>query len=294
MSIRASGLLAATLSGSLRKIRRRHFLKYPIAFGCGCLVPQLVLASSPNHPLTPQPTVKDPLADQTMLRKAFQDFNEGAFQYMSQMYNIEVARSISNDAEKQFETLLSSIPDLGSSRNIVINDFPFALWYVAYLRPMKAQGKTAEELGKMIYELFETELCKMSEATRLSEGAQLFTAEYIKKLQEWATWTQKREYPDNWVATFVPGDGSDFDYGYDYSECAIVKYLKAHGAEEVAPYICLNDFIRSRAYGTGLRRTKTIAQGDGICNFRYKKGRLVTQDWDTEIAIIRSRMKPSI
>ena len=210
---------------------------------------------------------------------------------MTQVYGLDVARSIAKEAKQQFEALLPLIPDLGGARNIVIRDFPVALWCVAYFRPMKAHGKTAEELGKMVYDLFETELREMPEAARRSEEAKLFAPEHVNKLKEWARWTQKREYPANWVAVFVPGNGEKFDYGYDYSECAIVKYLKAHEAHEVAPYVCLNDFIRSRAYGTGLRRTKTIAQGDDVCNFRYKKGRPVTQNWYTEIPIIRDRIK---
>ena len=56
----------------------------------------------------------------------------------------------------------------------------------------------------------------------------------------------------------------------------------SQGAAEVAPYFCLNDFILSRAEGTGLSRAHTLAQGHDRCDFRYKKGREVTQDWDTE------------
>jgi hypothetical protein len=252
---------------------------------------RLVSANSKNPPDETKTVTDNPLADQTMLLKDFQDTNDGALQYMTQLYGLGVARSIAEEAKKQFEALLPLIPDLGGARNVVIRDFPVALWCVAYFRPMKAHGKTATELGKMIYDLFETELRQMPEAGRLSEGAKLFTREHIEKLRQWARWTQKREYPANWVAAFVPGNGVDFDYGYDYSECAIVKYLKAHGADEVAPYVCLNDFIRSQAYGTGLRRTKTLGQGDDVCNFRYKKGRPVIQDWYTEISTIRDRIK---
>ncbi|OGV46347.1 MAG: hypothetical protein A2X46_18595 [Lentisphaerae bacterium GWF2_57_35] len=229
-----------------------------------------------------------------MLLKTFEDTNDGALQYMTQAYGLDVARGIAEEAKRQIEALLPLIPDLGGARNIVIRDFPVALWYVAYFRPMKAHGKTAEELGKMIYDLFETKLRQMPEAARRSEGAKLFLPEHVDKLREWARWTQKREYPANWVASFVPGNGTDCDYGYDYTECAIVNYLKAHGADEVAPYVCLNDFIRSRAYGTGLRRTKTLAQGDDRCDFRYKKNYPVTQDWHTEIPVIRKRMAERI
>lgn len=35
--------------------------------------------------------------------------------------------------------------------------------------------------------------------------------------------------------------------------------------------------------------SKTIAQGDGFFNFRYKKGRTVQQDWSTEFDLIHSR-----
>lgn len=51
---------------------------------------------------------------------------------------------------------------------------------------------------------------------------------------------------------------------------------------DVAPYFCLNDFPRSRAEGTGLVRTGTIAQGAALCDFRYKLGREVTQGLETE------------
>ena len=47
--------------------------------------------------------------------------------------------------------------------------------------------------------------------------------------------------------------------------------------EDIAPYFCMNDFIKSKAYGTGLSRTTTIAEGYPICDFRYKEGREVTQ-----------------
>jgi len=276
------------------KISRRSFFKCLLTCGCGCLVSRLALGDSQNPPDESKAVSDNPLADRAMLLKTFEDTNDGALQYMTQPYGLDVARRIAKEAKNQFEALLPLIPDLGGVRNIVIRDFPVALWCVAFFRPMKEQGKTPEELGKMIYDLFETELREMPEAARRAEGTKLFIPEHVEKLREWARWTQKREYPANWVAAFVPGDGEEFDYGYDYSECAIVKFLKAHGAHEVAPYVCLNDFIRSRVYETGLRRTKTIAQNDDMCNFRYKKDRPVTQDWHTEIPIIRKRMEESV
>jgi len=50
----------------------------------------------------------------------------------------------------------------------------------------------------------------------------------------------------------------------------------------VAPYFCVNDFTLSTAQGAGLARVHTLAQGDGLCDFRYTLGRPVVQGWDTE------------
>jgi hypothetical protein len=75
------------------------------------------------------------------------------------------------------------------------------------------------------------------------------------------------------VCTFVEGDGEAFDYGLDVTECGICKFYRAHGAGGLAPYMCLSDYVVSRAFGRGLVRYKTIAEGAEVCDFRYKQGR---------------------
>jgi hypothetical protein len=97
-----------------------------------------------------------------------------------------------------------------------------------------------------------------------------------------------------WVATFREGNAENFDWGYDYSECGAVKLFRSLGAAELAPYMCLNDFVSSTAMGTGLVRTTNLAKGYDRFYFRYKQKRPVLQDWSTEIPRIRSRMKAGI
>ena len=112
-----------------------------------------------------------------------------------------------------------------------------------------------------------------------------------EKFKTWAKWTKKRQYPANWIMEYIPGEDEDFDFGYNYTHCGVCLYLNSYDAIELAPFVCLNDFVESRALDTGLHRTKTIATGDKECNFRFKKGRKVTQNWDTEIDKIRERIK---
>jgi hypothetical protein len=116
----------------------------------------------------------------------------------------------------------------------------------------------------------------------LAHGAEYFSEQAYAYLREWTAQSQERRYPGDWVGVAKFGDGQSFDVGHDYTQCGAVLLFRAHGQEDAAPYFCLNDFLFSRYEGTGLQRVHTIAQGDALCDFRYKKGRPVTQDWDTE------------
>ena len=106
-------------------------------------------------------------------------------------------------------------------------------------------------------------------------------------MKQWAEGSKNYEHLPGWVFSYVEGDGEEFDYGMDFHQCGVLLYFKSQGAEELAPYICLADWIESKLAGTGLMRTKTLAMGDGVCDFRFKKGRRVTQDWTTEAPKIK-------
>lgn len=71
---------------------------------------------------------------------------------------------------------------------------------------------------------------------------------------------------------YVEGDSQTFDYGVDYIECASCKFLEAQDASELGPYVCAVDKVASVMLGWGLRRTKTLAEGDEKCDFRFKRG----------------------
>ena len=94
------------------------------------------------------------------------------------------------------------------------------------------------------------------------------------KLKLWAEESQKRRYPDDFVLNYVEGDGKTFDFGIDYTECAICKFWRKQGAEEMLPYICLVDFLSSELITkTGLVRSMTLAEGFERCDFRFKRDR---------------------
>ena len=96
---------------------------------------------------------------------------------------------------------------------------------------------------------------------------------YEEKLRRAAAVSQKRKYPGDFVLSFVEGDRENFDYGLDITECGICKLYDAQGAERLSQYMCLSDYVVSKAFNRGLVRYKTIAEGAEKCDFRFKKGR---------------------
>lgn len=218
---------------------------------------------------------------------AFTETLEGATRFLAPELGNDRAQAIAQQALERFKLLLPALPEVGGEYNPDTPFIPIAAWYASLYKPMQAAGKSAKDVGKLIYDLNVMSLSQMPPAQALAEKKRFFSEDGRSDLHSWTVWTLRRDYPGGWVAEFIPGDGKDFDFGINYTECGVVKYLKSQGVPELAPYVCLNDFPRSKVLGTGLQRTKTIANGDGICNFRYKQDRPVTQDWSTEIGGIR-------
>jgi len=90
-----------------------------------------------------------------------------------------------------------------------------------------------------------------------------------KRAEKQAKWTQQRRYADDWFNEIVEGDGRTFGWGIDITECGLVKFLHAQGADELAPYLCDLDYVMAEAAGVGLTRTKTLAWGCDSCDFRW-------------------------
>ncbi|MFX1366349.1 MAG: L-2-amino-thiazoline-4-carboxylic acid hydrolase [Promethearchaeota archaeon] len=57
---------------------------------------------------------------------------------------------------------------------------------------------------------------------------------------------------------FVDGTNEEFYFGFNVSECGILKAYKKLGAEKYVPLACLLDFVHAHVLGYGLSHTKTI------------------------------------
>ncbi|MFU2208698.1 L-2-amino-thiazoline-4-carboxylic acid hydrolase [Solidesulfovibrio sp. C21] len=258
------------------RFTRRHLLRAGLVGACACLFPWRALAAA-----TVKPNFY--VANRDKLLADFRGVCAGAEHWLAARTAEPTAKAIAADAERRYDRLLPGMPEIGGTAN---RNQPFLImagWLTALTQAMGEKGMPAKDAGRLLYDLDAADWTAVPPQKAKAMGAALFSPAYFASLKEWAAASQKRQYPGDWVGKAIPGDGKTFDLGYDYTQCGVVLYFKAQGVAEVAPYFCLNDFLASRAQGTGLERKHTLAQGDALCDFRYKHGRAVTQNWDTEV-----------
>jgi len=175
------------------------------------------------------------------------------------------------EVRQEYEALIPRITYIGES-NLALTFFLPTTRYLAVYRALQRQGRSLEDAGRLIF-LIATEEARAVPYV----GRRLMEALWFSRWFRWlakkrAIKSQQRIYPGNFVLTYVEGDGREFDYGIDYTECANCIFLRAENAFELAPYACATDKPISELLGWGLTRPKTIAEGYPICSFRFKKG----------------------
>ena len=195
--------------------------------------------------------------------------------FLVQSYGDKFTNDIMKVTRKQYEEFIPNIPYSGGDENIVYTrEIIRAVRGLIFNKLMKARGKTAQEVGKIIYD---------AEVERVRHLPQVpgpeLTPEYRAQEIALAKKSQQRRYPDDWVWEYVEGDGVEFDYGKDYTECGDKKLYHAHDADEFLPYHCYLDFVTHRTQGWGFTRTETLSEGCSRCNGRSKKGGVTKKGW---------------
>ena len=182
------------------------------------------------------------------------------------------AQQISDRVLSEFKALIPEIPYIEGRRAKLLNFFLLVTAQeVAAFRALEQFGQTPPQAW---------ELCH--KALRLS----------TQKIPKWKLWILQKlmfSKPIHWLMEhrgkrghteifgdfeieYLSSDGEDFELGVNYHKCANYKFAMEHGAEAFAPYICMSDVALSDAFGWGLKRTQTLADGCTHCDFRMRKG----------------------
>ena len=206
----------------------------------------------------------------------FDDHAQAWKPFIVNQYGNDFAKSVLKEAHEQHEKLIPEIPYIGGDKNHMTRHLITSTTSLAFYKAMKAQGKTAEETGKIIYDAVVERVSHLPHSV-----PKALSLKDIKVKKEQAKKSRDRRYLGDWVWQFVEGNGVDFDYGYDFVECGTQKLYHAQGADEFLPFYCYLDFITSKTsrHSRLLVRTKTLAEGYEKCNFRFKRYGKTEHKW---------------
>ena len=203
------------------------------------------------------------VSKKTKLLKIFDKTANLIRDYVVLRYGEKLADTLSRKARLEYEQLIPYIPHIDGPP--ALNSFlRIAALELSVFRAMKAHGKSAGEAWEICHVALEARTKAMPKFLRRLVGWYLFTG-FVKNR------ARKMSGRDLGGFTFeyVEEEG---DWGINYRQCAIYDFLREQDAEEFSPFVCLSDMALSDAMGWGLKRTETLADGCGKCDFRFRKG----------------------
>ena len=189
-------------------------------------------------------------------------------------FNDEKIDEIFNLMKQEYEDLIPEIPYIGGKKNFFTNYLIGGATILAIIRIIEKERFTLRDIGEFFYKLSDINnefRKKMMEDTGKDPSQYPFEKEYMDYMKFAAETSQKRKYPEDWVADYVEGDGKTFEWGFNVYECGIYKFFKKYGAEKYVPLICLSDFSEASIFGFGFSRTQTLGNGAPLCDHRYIK-----------------------
>lgn len=215
------------------------------------------------------------LKQKDALLKQASEFSELLEQSMVPEYGSEKAAAIARDTVKTYDRMIDELPYIGGEKNAHMTELLIsASTSMAFCLSMKEHGESIDDAGRINYDTIE----KVYQANPIPADQKYQpgnVGEKRREAKEFAEWTQKREYPYDWVSEYVGGMHEPFIYGMNNIECGGLKLCEHYGIGEFTRYLCMLDNILYPARGQGLTRTKTLAEGFDLCDFRFREDGVV-------------------
>ncbi len=213
----------------------------------------------------------DPLMPYLALcRAAFEDHAPAWRPPLVALRGAEQAERLIAESRALLPEVVRAMPYIGGSENRLLRHLVHSATSLALYEALHARGDTAAQVGRIIY-------CAVAERVRQLPPQEPASPAELDRLRAEALHSRERRYAEDWIWDFVEGDGTTFEYGYDFFHCPTLSLYRARGAEAFLPYYCRLDFITYRVPGWTFQRTMTLGEGGDRCDFRFRRSGAMAQ-----------------
>ena len=176
---------------------------------------------------------------------------------------IAINKAVMRDVHQEYLATVNRASDIGDS-NKLLGSYALAAYFIALNRK---SGLTPEQNYQIMHDCLST-----SKLFKLTMGSadNYFSEKNMRSRREWSAQTHQHQYPNDWVVDVLEKT-NDYEFGFNYTECGACKLFRDEGYPELASYLCKLDFMITSMMGVHLERTKTLADGDDMCDFRFSR-----------------------
>lgn len=185
--------------------------------------------------------------------------------FLYRAYGEILSEEIIDGSRKILINLILEMPYIGGDDNPMTRHIIRASTCLALYKYMAVVGKSAQEVGDILYQAVKESVSHLPPDTPLSE-------DQLELMKVQARISREKKYQGDWVWDFIEGDGVEFVYGYDFYECGVQKFFREQGGDAILPYFCTLDFVTYRTTGWSFFRSMTLAEGYPKCDFRFRIG----------------------
>ncbi len=216
------------------------------------------------------------------LMKNFSKELEVARDMLKRKFNEAKVDEMFAQMKSDYEKIIPEIPYIGGNKNPFTTLLVGGMSSLAMFRILEIEGFSLRDIGEFYYELRDIHNTIRKESLqKIGKKSSQYPFElvYVEFAKKVCETSKLRNYPDDWVADYVEGDGKTFEWGFNFHECGLHKVLKRLDAEKYLPFFCLSDFSEASILGFGFSRTQTLGFGAPMCDHRYVKNYKTPRGW---------------
>jgi len=205
------------------------------------------------------------------MMKEFELMYKGTKSLLLEYFNESNVESLYHKSKEVYISLFPKLPYIGGKKNSQTINLIMGAIVLAIIIPLENESLSKHQIGKTIFDTFRMYFDTNPKFILRLVGKYFLTPFSTRRMKKDMEKSLERKYKEDFVMEHVQSGSGQFDFGYNYLECALHKLYTKNNLLKYLPYVCLGDYALFRSLGIGFSRTQTIANGGKLCDFRFKK-----------------------